>query len=180
MTDYQFPVPHSRGMPGNDKCPVNDQQAEQFQVSDMILHILFARMTSNNGTVHEFETLYDPEMNAIEIDVPECYIDHIENVRVGPNIKRYLQWLVGAGMGAVAGNLQWLQMEDLIELNDTDYQTPDPFFEESLAVFLNGQKLEQSTDNGFIVLNNQTFRLKQNYPPERNMRVTVGYLIKSE
>jgi len=95
MAPYDIPVPRSRGYnpPESErKCTV--ASGEDFYVSDVVLHALIGRMTGANNTTYEFGTIYDPSTKFIEADIPSCYLDYIETITVGPNIQRYMQWIV--------------------------------------------------------------------------------------
>jgi hypothetical protein len=177
---YNFPIPRSRGCKttredSENKCYTGCIDGEEFNITSMILHALIGRMTASNGTTYEFETLYDPELKAMEIDIPSCYLDYIETISVGPNIQRYLQWLVGLAFGGLANNLYWAGSDELIDLGSGSYETPHRFYEDTLAVFINGKKLDKNLDNGFVVINDTTFQLKQ---PGKgcNEKITVGYM----
>lgn len=177
---YEFPVPHPRGYQtdSEEKCLKPPQTPEGFFVNDVVLHALLARVTASNGTVHEFHTTYDPHDGSIEVDIPECYLQYLEdNIAVGPQTKRYLRWLIGIASGFVANNLVWVQHDDLVELAPGKrYGTPDAFFEESLAVFIQGLKVEPDNDDGYIVLDDHTFEMRETY--DASLRVTCAYLKK--
>lgn len=180
MSNYSFPIPHPRGFRQQDsmrKC--NHGDTSPIYATDVILNILHARITSSNNTTHEFETLYDADNNCLELDIPDCYMDFLEDIEVGPNIKRYLRWLVDIAVDSMANNLVWKTMDELITIiPGNTFKTPDRFHEASLAVFLNGVRLEKSNDDGYTVLNDETFELKETYHTPRH-RISVGYLQKS-
>jgi hypothetical protein len=175
---YDFPLPRPRGFQAEEdkrKCEENFPcGGEEFKVNGMILYALLARMTSNNETVHEFETLYDPKCKLLEVDIPSCYLDYIETIKVGPNIKRYLRWLVGIGVDSIAGSLVWRDMGELVRLSPTRFQTPDRFVESSLAVFISGLKVERLNADGFVIIDDHTFELNSLCSPRH--RVSVGYM----
>jgi hypothetical protein len=176
---YEFPIPRRRGCePASEdseqKCSA--RCTNEFFVNDFILHALIGRVTANNGTVHEFETLYDPDMKAMEMDIPSCYLDYLETICVGPNIQRYLRWLVGLAFGGVSNNLYWAGDDELIDLGSDTWQTPHIFYEDTLAVFVNGKKVDKHRDNGFTVLSNSTFQMKKTYPSSCAMKISVGYM----
>lgn len=177
---YDFPIPRSRGCqpPREDsekKCQVCTGNGEFF-VTDMILQALIGRMTANNGTTYEFETLYDPNLKAMEVDIPSCYLDYIETISVGPNIQRYLRWLIGIAFGSLANNLYWAGEGELINLGSDIYQTPHDFYADTLAVFVNGKKVDKNLDNGFVVLSDNTFQMKISHPEGCIEKITVGYM----
>lgn len=180
MPSYDFPIPRSRGCgpireDSDKKCRTGCIGDEDFYITDMVLHALIGRITANNGTTHEFETLYDPELKAMEVDMPSCYMDYLETIEVGPNIQRYIRWLFGLAFGSLANNLYWAGDGELIDLGAGKFETPHEFFEDTLAVFINGKKLDKNLDNGFVVIDNKTFQLKK---PGRGCRekVTAGYM----
>ena len=180
MSNYDFPIPRSRGCQptredSENKCRVGCIDGEEFNITSMILHALIGRMTASNGTTYEFETLYDPNLKAMEVDIPSCYLDYIETISVGPNIQRYLRWLIGLAFGGVANNLYWAGEGELVDLGSGSYETPHNFFEDTLAVFINGKKLDKNQPNGFTVTGDNTFQLKK---PGRGCKekITVGYM----
>ena len=181
MTDYDFPLPPPRGFRTTD----NEQKCSDLAIgtpnnfiNGLVLHALIARITATNGTTHEFETLYAPELKSIECDIPPCYLTELENITTGPKLRRYIRWLIGPVVGEmVATNLTWDSLEDLTKLDDYTYQTTKKFYPDSLAIFLNGQRLEKNND-GYEIIDDQTFKLKLNYPS--NFFITVGYLYQPE
>ena len=54
------------------------------------------------------------------------------------------------------------------------WQTPHKFVEKSLCVYENGQTLDRVSDNGFVVLSDQTFELRE--PLRTNHVMFVSYL----
>jgi len=178
---YNFPIPRSRGCkPEREdverKCFAGCIDGEDFIVNDVILHALIGRMTASNGTTQEFETIYDPNLKAMDIDIPSCYLDYIETISVGPNIQRYLRWLIGLAFGGVSNNLYWAGEDELVDLGSNKWQTPHRFFEDTLAVFINGKKVDRHRPNGFTIIDDETFELKKAYPPGCPIKVSVGYM----
>jgi len=177
---YDFPIPAARGFRAQDgehKCSV-PAPVEGLQANGLILYALLARVTANNGTVHEFETIYDQENQLLELDIPECYLDFLQNITVGPRISAYLQWLVGIGIGGIANNLAWASTDELIELiAGKKYRTPEPFYEDTIAVFINGLRVERDAEDGFAVLDDLTFEMKETYPS--GFRISAGYMKKA-
>jgi hypothetical protein len=176
---YNFPIPRRRGCePASEdserKCASGC--VDEFFVDDFILHALIGRVSANNGTVHEFETLYDPNLNAMETDIPSCYLDYLETIDVGPNIQRYLRWLIGIAFGSLANNLYWAGEDELVSLGSGQYQTPHDFYADTLAVFVNGKKVDRHRSNGFTVLSDNTFEMKKTYPSSCAMKISVGYM----
>lgn len=176
MPVFNIPLPHSRGYQSNEwKCVQKNPSVccgdDGSFITSMILNILHARVTASNGTTHEFETVYDPDTGVLDIDIPSCYLDFMESIQIGPNIKRYLQWLIGS---VCSDCLIWVTEEDLTAIDATTYRTPHPFYIDSLAVFVNGIRIEQTNDDGFDILDNETFRLKQTYPAD--FRISAGYM----
>lgn len=177
---YDFPIPRPRGCQprredSNDKCLKSMCNDEEFSVNDILLHALIGRVTASNDTVHEFETIYDPGLKAIELDIPSCYLDFLETIDVGPNIQRYLRWLIGVAFGGISNNLYWAAEDELTEVAPGRWQTPHKFFPDTLAVFLNGKKVDKFRPNGFTIIDDRTFELKQDYN-KCAMKVSVGYM----
>lgn len=178
---YSFPIPYPRGFRPDfteSKCNNLDHSDLMSRVNDLVLHVLFARVSLDNNTHHEFQTIYDRETKMLEIDIPSCYLDFLEDIQVGPNIRRYLRWLVGVASGAISDNLVWVTMEQLTKIDVRTYRTPHDFFPESLAVFVNGVRVENTNDDGFDILDDNTFELKESYPA--NFRISAGYLKKHD
>jgi len=186
MSFNDIPVPPGRGFrdKANDKkCSIAPKPEfpcypTGLKANGLILHALLGRVTSNNGTVHEIETMYDEDNQYLEIDVPDCYLDMLENISLGPNLCRYMRWLVCIGIGEIANNLVWLDMVEMTELiPGKRYQTPDPFFEDTLAVFRNGKKVQKSDCDGFTIIDDTTFELNNTYPDTE--RFSVAYMKKA-
>lgn len=91
MPAYNFPVPKSRGLAA-EACDVviNDKKV---CTRDLILWILLGRYAGTDNVTHEFETIFNVDLNAIEIDVPDEILQQIETIGIGPNLQRYLTWL---------------------------------------------------------------------------------------
>lgn len=173
---YSFPIPRGRGYIVKDEEKKCRDAGPELWARDVILHILHARVAASDGQTHEFDTIYDRDHNYIELDIPDCYLDFLETIEVGPRIQRYLRWLLGIVGGAVAENLVWNVMEELTEVvPGNTYRTPYSFFEDSLVVFLNGVRLERTNEDGYDILDNQTFKLRETYPVPRH-RISVGYM----
>jgi len=92
MPQYNLPVLRPRGAPENVECKVVDTSATC--TNGIILYGILGRVTLNDGTVHEFETIFDPETNAIDVDIPEEFLSSIETIGIGPNLQRYFEWLL--------------------------------------------------------------------------------------
>ena len=69
-----------------------------------------------------------------------------------------------------------VQMDELTPLGGNQYQTPDHFYEHTLLVFVNGLRVEEDNDDGFTVLNDYSFELKETYPA--NFRISCHYVKK--
>lgn len=93
MTKYNFPVPRPRGFQPEINCDVV-YQGRKVCTKDIILWLLLGRYAGSDGTTHEFETIFNPELNAIDVDIPEHVLQQIESIQIGPNLQRYIQWLV--------------------------------------------------------------------------------------
>ena len=94
MPRYDFDVPRSRGLTDTNDCLV-PENIKEYCVKDFILHMLLARVTTEGGDTVEFETIFNPVINALEIDVPEEILEVIESINVGPNLQRFLDWFNG-------------------------------------------------------------------------------------
>jgi hypothetical protein len=92
MPDYDFPVPRDRGIPAVNECDATDTGK---CAKDIIMHMLLARIASEDGTTTELSTIFNPLLNALEIDVPEDVLEAIENIGVGPNLQRFMTWIGG-------------------------------------------------------------------------------------
>jgi len=95
MSKYNFPVPRSRGIQ-NTTCGVADTQGETICMRDVIIHLLLGRFASTNDDTWELETIFNPDLNALEIDIPDLILQQIETIGIGPNLQRYLTWLCNA------------------------------------------------------------------------------------
>lgn len=92
MPRYDFEVPRPRGLISANDCPVSEE-IKTYCVKDFILHMLLARVTTEGGDTVEFETIFNPVVNALEIDAPDEILEAIESINVGPNLQRFLDWL---------------------------------------------------------------------------------------
>jgi hypothetical protein len=92
MPAYNFPVPRSRGLTDNEACDVV-VDGKQTCARDLILWILLGRYAGTDNVTHEFETIFNKQLNAIEIDIPDGILQQIESIGIGPNLQRYLTWL---------------------------------------------------------------------------------------
>lgn len=90
MVKYNFPVPRPRGIQPSTCQPV---ASTVVCTRDMVLHALLGRFAEENGQTWELETIFNPTVNAIDLDVPEDVLQSIETVGVGPNLQRYMHWL---------------------------------------------------------------------------------------
>jgi len=95
VVKYSFPVPRSRGLQ-NTACDItiNDQEV---CTRDIILHLLLGRVALTDGTTHEIETIFNNDLNVVEIDIPDSVLTIVENLGIGPNLQRYLAWLFEGG-----------------------------------------------------------------------------------
>ena len=94
MPRYDFEVPRPRGLTNANDCPVSED-IKEYCVRDFILHMLLARVTTEGGDTVEFETIFNPIVNALEIDVPDEILEVIESINIGPNLQRFLDWFNG-------------------------------------------------------------------------------------
>ena len=77
-----------------------------------------------------------------------------------------------------ADNLVWIDRDSLVELVPSRrFRTPTHFYEGTLCVFVNGVHVEKNNDDGFIVIDDETFEMREDTPLPR-FRVTVGYVKK--
>lgn len=101
MPKYNFPVPRPRG--------IQPSSCEVVQpggcTRDMVLHTLLGRFAEENGETWELETIFNPSVNAIDIDIPDAVMESVETVGIGPNLQRYLQWLHPIHMEDLTGSV---------------------------------------------------------------------------
>ncbi len=71
-----------------------------------------------------------------------------------------------------ADNLLWIGPSHLLSLGGGAYQTPDKFYENTLLVMYRGLPLAKENDDGYEVLNDQVFKLK-----ESNTNVLDWYMV---
>lgn len=90
MTKYDFPVPRPRGIQPSSCEP---GVSEVVCTRDMVLHVALGRFAQEDGSTWELETIFNPSVNAIDIDIPDEILQSIETVGVGPNLQRYMNWL---------------------------------------------------------------------------------------
>jgi hypothetical protein len=70
-------------------------------VRDLFLHALFARMAMTDDSIVEFRTIYDPDSNTIDLDIPPSAIavlDQVTGMQRGDNLKTFINWLIGSRM----------------------------------------------------------------------------------
>lgn len=74
--------------------------------------------------------------------------------------------------------LRWVDRGDLTEVvPGLRFRTPATFYEDTLAVFLDGVRVERSNLDGFVIIDDETFEMNQAYLyPE--YRITAGYVQK--
>lgn len=74
-------------------------------------------------------------------------------------------------------NFVWRDQDYLTEVvvNKT-YHISEDFFPESLAVFMNGQKLDQGVTNDYVMLDDATLQL--NFTKHNHTILTVGFLLR--
>lgn len=95
MPNYDFPVPRPRGLQGSSPCGQEDPSGNSSCVNGVVIYPLLGRYSLQNGDTYELETIFNPEINAIDIDVPDYVVDSIETIGIGPNTQRYFSWLFG-------------------------------------------------------------------------------------
>lgn len=69
-----------------------------------------------------------------------------------------------------------VQMSELTLVAPKQYETPDHFYEHTLMVFVNGVRVEDDNDDGFTVIDDQTFEMTEAYPA--NTRISCHYVKK--
>lgn len=75
------------------------QTSFDTRLNDLFLHALFARLAFKNNENYEFKTKYHPSTNTIELDIPDKYLDVLDQVtgiQRGPNFKRFMNWMIGS------------------------------------------------------------------------------------
>jgi len=78
----------------------------------------------------------------------------------------------------VAADLTWVGPAELIELvAGRRYQTPDRFVEGTLLVMHNGLPVHEDNDDGWTLINDQTFELKEPLIQPASW-LMVGYIKK--
>jgi len=97
MPNYDFPVPRPRGLQSDNECGQEDPSGDSACINGVVIYPLLGRYTSYNGETHELETIFNPAINAIDIDVPDYVLDSLETIGLGPNYQRYRNWLLKSG-----------------------------------------------------------------------------------
>lgn len=86
--------------------------------------------------------------------------------------------MVRKDFGVSGKAITWVDRDNLIEvIPGLRYQTPDRFYENTLAVFLNGVRVEKNNADGFTVNDDRTFTMRNAFPLPA-FRVSVGYVKK--
>lgn len=75
-----------------------------------------------------------------------------------------------------ADDLTWLGQDDLTSITATQWRTPDHFYEDTLVVFINGLRVEKDNDDGYNIIDDETFEMKETYPTR--FRISCGYVKK--
>lgn len=70
----------------------------------------------------------------------------------------------------------WREMGDLSLIAPRQYRPADHFYEDTLVVFVNGVRVEQQNDDGFTIIDDETFEMKETYPAQT--RISCGYVKK--
>ena len=82
---------------------------------------------------------------------------------------------VGGGTGV---DLVWKGPADLTEIiPGRIFSTPEKFYEDTLAIAMRGLLISKDNDDGFIILDDQTFELKRPFSQARDW-LMVGYVKK--
>lgn len=78
---------------------IQSQQVFDTRLNDLFLHALFARLAFKNNENYEFRTKYEPSTNIIELDIPDKYLDVLDQIigiQRGPKFKTFINWLIGS------------------------------------------------------------------------------------
>ena len=92
----------SSDLSSQDHSPIknNPQCPKVIEVRDLFLFAVFARVTLTNDQNFEFETVYDPDTNTIELEIPNEVLDFLfSDVQQGPRFCRYIEWLIQCAVG---------------------------------------------------------------------------------
>lgn len=77
-----------------------------------------------------------------------------------------------------AENLRWVGPDELNPvIPGKRYKTPSKFYEDTLIVMFRGLPLSKNNDDGFIIIDDETFELKETYNGTRDWFM-AGYIIK--
>ena len=77
-----------------------------------------------------------------------------------------------------ADELVWKSHEELtFAVAGKKFTTPDHFYESTLVLFLNGQRLENVSSDLFTIVDEETVEMVNTYPFPR-FRISVGYVKK--
>ena len=86
--------------------------------------------------------------------------------------------VVRADFTVSAENLTWTGPSTLTEIiPGVRFRTPDHYYENTLIVMLNGLPLSAENDDGYTVIDDETFELKEALPFPRSW-IMVGYVKK--
>jgi len=81
--------------------------------------------------------------------------------------------------GVLPADLVWKGPSDLTTIiAGKRYQTPDRFFEESLVVAIRGLIVADENVDGFTIIDDQTFEMKETYTKPKDW-IMCGYVKKS-
>lgn len=102
---YKLQIPRSRGRfqsasfdVMSDPSPV---PAQTPRVRDLVLHASICRIANDDNSIDEFETVYDPKTNTVDINTPTEVIDRLREMTVGHNLGIYFGWLAHTQFGNV-------------------------------------------------------------------------------
>lgn len=109
MTNYNIPIPHSRGFQTNllDTEDLEVVADANDKIRDMFLYALFARITANDNDNWEFETKFDQSDNSIDLLISEKFISILETVSKGEDFNRYIKWLIDDAVTDLVDGLFW-------------------------------------------------------------------------
>ena len=97
MTHYDFCIDHDRIRRGiKHRCCDNPEVLAKSnnKIKDMFVHLLHARVAAESNCNYEFEQIYSPDCNLLELAIPEEILQEIESLEIGPKACRYMQKMV--------------------------------------------------------------------------------------
>jgi len=86
--------------------------------------------------------------------------------------------VVAKDFAVSAEDVRWVDRENLIEVTPgLLFRTPEHFYEHTLCVFINGNKVERLDDIGYTIIDDETFKMRMAlaYP---QFSISVFYVMK--